>query len=168
MKKVIIAIILASIAIAGSIYLDFSKKNTGTPERAQAFDEGYEEGISLGCEMGYENGYDDGYDAGYKEGYSGGESDGYYIGATYTCLFFGDVDKAFQSAKNGAAWYTFVDAYNQYISKIYDNNDTRLSLIWSLTSLSSDDGASEDEKNLLVSTFGEDLFIRNGINWTIP
>lgn len=133
-------------------------------KREAIYQSGYEDGRDEGRYDGYEDGYDEGYDEGYYVGYDDGHSDGYYDGATYTCLSFGDVDRAFQTALNGSAWYSFVDAYDQYISNIYDDNDTRIELIWTLVSATlSEDGATKEEKELLISTFGKDLFTRNGI-----
>ena len=147
---------------------------------AGSYDDGYEDGCDDGYDYGYDEGWNDGFDygydealiwaeedsddnGGYEEAYDDGYNDGYYAGATYTCLFFGDVDRAFQSAINGCAWYTFIDAYDQYISNIFDDNETRSELFWSLVSVTLSNDPTEAEIELLVSTFGEELFIRNGI-----
>lgn len=127
------------------------------------YDEGYDKGYDWGHEEGYDDGYDEGHYDGYDEGYSEGESNGYYDGATYTCLYFGDVDRAFSCASNGASWYTFVDAYDQYISNIYDDDETRSAIHWSLVSVVISGDATEEEIETVVSAFGEDLFTRNGI-----
>ena len=173
MKKVIIIAVISFLAVAGAICLDFSKDITSI-EEIRTYDSGYEEGKSIGIEIGYENGYDEGhydghsegYDDGYDQGYFDGESAGYYDGATYTCLFYGDVDKAFKSAKNGTTWYTFVDAYDEFISNIYDDDETRSNIVWSLVSATTSDVITNDEVELLTTTFGEDLFIRNGVKLT--
>ena len=164
MKKVIIIAVISFLAIAGAIYLDFSEKDTNSTEEIRTYDSGYEEGLAIGKEIGYENGYDDGRTSGYDQGYSDGETDGYYAGATYTCLFYGDVDKAFKSAKNGAAWYTFVDAYDEYITNIYDDNDMRLEIIWALIGATVSGEISEKEAELLIETFGAKVFSDNGID----
>ena len=136
-------------------------------------DEAWEDGHEYGYESGYDAGFDDGsiscedhedvYDEGYADGYSDGNDDGYYAGATYTCLFYGDVDRAFRSAYKGSAWGTFIDAYDQYISNIYDDDETKSKLFWAFVSVKSGDGLTTEERDLLISTFGEDLFIRNDI-----
>lgn len=139
------------------------------------YDAGYADGVYDGFESGYEEGYQagcddseylsmDGYSDGYEEGYADGHDDGYYDGATYTCMFFKDVDRAFRSANNGGAWYTFVDAYDEYVFNIYDSDEERSDLVWSLVSATNNSGLTEDEQNLLVSKFGRDLFLRNGID----
>ena len=141
-------------------------------------DEAWEDGHEYGYEYGYYDGYDDGYDEGYleaeceyeddyMEGYNEGNNNGYYEGATYTCLFYGDVDRAFKSAYKGSAWGTFIYAYDQYISNIYDDDETKSELFWAFVSLKSGDGLTTKERDLLVSTFGEDLFSRNGIELKI-
>lgn len=167
MKKLIIPVIISLLAIAIAIHLDFLEKENNTTEEISSYGSGYEEGLSIGKEIGYENGYDEGYSVGhedgYGQGYSDGESDGYYSGATYTCLFYGDVDKAFKSAKNGAAWYTFVDAYDKYIANIYDDDEKRLNIIWALISATIGEDATADEIELLKASFDEELFSNNGI-----
>ena len=164
MKKIIVIVVVSLLAIVGAIYLDFTIDPKNHENEIRTYDSGYEEGRLIGKEIGYENGYDEGYDEGYYVGYDDGHSDGYYDGATYTCLFFGDVDRAFQTALNGSAWFTFIDAYDQYISNIYDDNTTRSELFWAIVSATlSEDGATKEEKELLISTFGKDLFTRNGI-----
>ena len=125
------------------------------------YDEGFDEGIMF-CEY-LEEDDDEDNDDGYENGYDDGYNDGYQAGATYVCLYYGDVDRAFQCAKKGSAWYTFIDAYDQYISNIYDDDETRSKLFWSLVSAKSGDGLTTEEKDLLISTFGKSLFARNGI-----
>ena len=164
MKKIVFIVVLSLVAIFGAIYLDFTSPSRIDDNEIRTYDTGYEDGKSTGYGIGYDEGYEDGCDEGYEIGYSDGESDGYYSGAAYTCLFYGDIDRAFQSAVNGAAWYTFVDAYDQYISNIYDDDDTRLELIWTLVDAAYGLDVTEEEKELLISTFGEDLFNRNNIN----
>jgi hypothetical protein len=155
------------VIIVSKVYYEFSDISKSREEPIHTYDTGYEYGYDVGYDAGYDAGYDDGYnegnDTGYNEGYSDGETDGYYAGATYTCLFFGDVDRAFQSARKGIAWYTFIDAYDQYISNIYNDNDTRSELFWTLYSAVLGNDLTEDEIDLLISTFGTDLFTRNGI-----
>lgn len=121
-------------------------------------------------DIGYEAGYDDGYfeaesehEDDYQEGYNEGYDEGYQDGATFTCLYFGDVDRALKSAYKGSSWGTFIDAYDEYISNIYDDRETRSKLFWSLVSVKSGDGLTTEERDLLISTFGEDLFTRNDI-----
>lgn len=120
-----------------------------------------------GYESGYENGHEDGFEEGYNEAelefedkYSEGYNDGYYAGATYTCLYFGDIERAFKSAKNGSAWYALIDAYDQYEYDIYDDGDTetRSKLFWALISYMSKRGATDEEYDLLFSAFGTDLY----------
>ena len=112
----------------------------------------------------YERGWDDGYDLGYydghEDGYDEGQHFGYQAGATYTCVFFGDIERAFRCAKKGSAWYTLIDAYDQYEYDIYDDDDkeTRSKLFWALVSYTSADGATEEEYDLLFSAFGRDLY----------
>lgn len=149
--------------IIGHIYTVGSNTTKTDGKEYRTYDMGYEEGLSAGKEIGYDNGHDDGYILGYNEGYSDGESDGYHAGATYTCLYYGDVNRAFKSAKNGAAWYTFVDAYDEYIANIYDDNEARIYIIWALISTVVEENATDDEKELLKSTFGDELFSQNGI-----
>ena len=139
----------------------------------EGYHDGYEDGFEDGKETvrdqmedDYEEWYDMGYDEGYTDGYADGESDGYYAGATYTCLFFGDVDRAFQCANNGCAWLTFISAYDQYIADIYSDEDTESALFWAFISLTVGEDATKEEIELLINTFGEDLFARNGISIT--
>ena len=128
----------------------------------EKFSDGYDCGYDDGYEEGSENRND--YDEGYEDGYDEGEFGGYYAGLTYACIFFGDVDRAFQSANTGAAWHTFLDAYDEHISNIFDDDETRSELFWSLISVTLGDDATEEEKELLISAFGKDLFTRNDIN----
>lgn len=120
-----------------------------------------------GYESGYENGHKDGFNEGYNEAelecedkYSEGYNNGYQAGATYTCLFFGDIERAFKCAKKGSAWYALIDAYDQYEYDIYDDDDkeTRSKLFWALVSYVSEDGATAEEYDLLICAFGSDLF----------
>ena len=134
----------------------------------------YDTGYYEGYESGHEDGFDDGFKEGYNEAeleyedkYSEGYNDGYQDGATYTCLFFGDVDRALKSAYKGSSWGTFINAYDQYISNIYDDSETKSKLFWAFASIKSGDGLTTDERDLLISTFGEDLFIRNNIELKI-
>ena len=138
------------------------------------YDTGYYEGYESGREDGFHEGYKEGYNEAeleyedkYSDGYNDGSNDGYYEGATYTCLFFGDVDRAFKSAYKGSSWGVFIYAYDQYISNIYDDDETKSELFWAFVSLKSGDGLTTKERDLLVSTFGEDLFSRNGIELKI-
>lgn len=144
------------------------KEDESTSGGYPDFEESYDYGLSIGFDQGYESGYShgcsDGYTDGYEEGYSDGSFDGYYDGATYTCLFFRDIDRAFMSAMNGSSWYTFIDGYDEYISDIYQTDEQRLNLIWSIVAVNSDSGFTEDERDLLIATFGRDMFIRNGVN----
>ena len=140
----------------------------------ETYEDGYEDGYTDGYDEGWNEGFDDGYDersfwsdtedsdagydAGYEDGYADGEYEGYYAGATYACLFFGDVDRAFQSAYNGCAWFTFLDAYDEYVSNIFDDGETRSELFWAFISVTVSDNATEEEIELLISTFGDELF----------
>lgn len=172
MKKVATLIIVFSIALCSLAACGVESYDDGYED---GYDDGYDEGWNEGFDDGYDeclswdnyegsDDYEGGYDAGYEDGYAEGEYSGYYAGATYTCLYFGDVDRAFQCANNGCTWYTFIDAYDQYVSNIFDDDDTRINLVWSLISVTLSEDADEEEIDLLISTFGEDLFIRNGIN----
>ena len=165
MRKLLPAVLLLSLFV---VWL------SGCGITQDDMDEEWEDGYAYGYESGYYDGFDEGYDEGYNEaeleyedkyteGYNSGNRDGYYAGATYTCLFFGDVDRALRSAYKGSAWGTFIDAYDQYISNIYDDDDTRSALFWAFVSVKSSNGMTAEERALLISTFGEDLFIRNGI-----
>lgn len=131
---------------------------------------GYESGYYTGHEDGYDDGYDDGYfeaeskhEDDYAEGYNDGNNDGYYAGATYACLFFGDVDRAIRSAYKGSAWHAFIDAYDQYIENIYDDDETRSALFWAFVSATISKNATGKEIELLYTTFGRALFSRNNI-----
>ena len=141
-------------------------KETVRDQMEDDFEEWYDMGYDDGKEAGETNGNSDGYDEGYTDGYADGEADGYYAGATYTCLFFGDVDRAFQCANNGCAWLTFISAYDQYIADIYSDEDTESALFWAFISLTVGEDATKEEIELLINTFGEDLFTRNGISIT--
>lgn len=138
-------------------------------------DEAWEDGHVYGYESGYEAGYDEGYreaesecedndEDNYMEGYNSGYEEGYQAGATYTCLFYGDVDRAFKCAYKGSSWGTFIDAYDQYISNIYDDRETKSKLFWAFVSLKSGDGLTTEERELLIDTFGKDFFTRNDID----
>ena len=127
------------------------------------YDTGYYEGYESGHEDGFDEGFDEGYNEAeqeYEDKYSEGYNDGYYAGATYACIFFGDIERAFKCAKNGSAWYTLIDAYDQYEYDIYDDDDkeTRSKLFWALVSYTSEDGATKEEYKLLYSAFGSDLY----------
>lgn len=132
----------------------------------------YERGWDDGYDLGYYDGYEEGAKSGgngdsYEDGYNDGSNDGYYAGAAYTCLFFGDVDRAIKSAYKGSAWGTFIDAYDQYISNIYDDKETKSKLFWAFVSVKSGDGLTIEERDLLISTFGKELFTRNDIELKI-
>ena len=143
------------------------------------YEEGYDLGKSVGFKRGYESGYDEGYSAGcndseglaidsytdgYREGYSDGNMDGYYAGATYTCIFFKDIDRAFQVAITEYSWDAFIDAYDEYVYDIYKSSEERSELFWALMSASDDSGFTEDERDLLILKFGENLFVKNGVD----
>lgn len=141
---------------------------------ASDYESDYDEGYRAGYDAGFDEGFDEGYNEAeleheddYQEGYNSGNHDGYYAGATYTCLFFGDVDRAFRSAYKGSAWGTFIDAYDEYISNIYDDRETKSKLFWAFVSVKSGKGLTAEERDLLISTFGEDLFIRNDLELEI-
>lgn len=168
MKKLFCFIMIASILfISGCGY--------------RTYEDGYDDGYDAGYEdaesemeyqieeewySGYDIGYDDGYYDAEKEledDYEEGYGDGYYAGATFASLFFGDIDRAFQCAQNGSAWRTFIDAYDEYIANIYDTDEMRSKLFWAFVSVMSSDDATGEEIELLIDTFGSDLFVRNGI-----
>lgn len=146
------------------------------------YDSGYEEGRAEGFSDGYseaeidlEDRFDDEWQDGYWDGYYDAEnefddyfdegySDGYYSGATYTCLYFRDVDRAFQCAKNGTTWRAFIKGYDEYISDIYDTDGEESDLFWAFISVIISGDATAEEIALLSDTFGSDLFIRNGID----
>lgn len=123
-------------------------------------DDEYDRGWNDGYDLGYYDGYEEGTNSGSEEDrYEEGYDDGYYAGATYTCMFFGDIERAFKCAKNGSAWYALIDAYDQYEYDIYDDGDkeTRSKLFWALVSYASEEGATKEEYNLLYSAFSTDL-----------
>lgn len=166
MKKLIAFLLILCLSV-GLLACDSSNNKTAT-NTTFAYSEDYA--------RGYDDGYFDGYfaavdangmdtsDGDYDEGYADGNRDGYYEGATYTCLFFGDVDRAIRSAYKGSAWYTFIDAYDQYISNIYDDSETRSTLFWAFVSATISEDATDEEIDLLYSTFGKELFTRNDIS----
>lgn len=151
------------------------------------YDEGLERGYNNGQDYGYNNGYDEGFndgfnegemyakedlkeyedlfDEGYVTGYNDGEVEGYQSGEIYTCLFFGDINRAFQAANKGSSWVAFVDAYNEYITPIYHDNETRYALHSALSSISVSNDISTEQKELLIDTFGLKLFTDNGIKF---
>ena len=149
---------------------------------SRTYEDGYEDGYRSGYSSaeaeleykideewydGYEFGYEEGYyeaEKEYKNKYGEGHDDGYYEGSTYTCLFFGDIDRAFRCAKNGCAWRTFIAAYDEFISDIYETEDEESSLFWAFVSVIISEDANDEEIALLVETFGSELFVRNGIN----
>ena len=142
----------------------------GVPDSSSEYERGWDDGYDLGYYDGYEEGHDEGrseaeleYEDEYSVGYNDGSNDGYYEGATYTCLFYGDVDRAFKSAYKGSAWGVFIYAYDQYIHNIYDDDETRSELFWALVSVKSGDGLTTEERSLLISTFGKELFEQNDI-----
>lgn len=164
MKRLFLVLLCLSLCICFSS----CTSNARISESSNDYDRGYDDGYQLGYYTGYEDGTacddessDD--DSDYQDGYNDGNYDGYYAGATYTCLFFGDVDRALRSAYKGSAWETFIDAYDQYISDIYENSETKSTLFWAFVSVKSGDGLTAEERDLLISTFGEDLFIKNNI-----
>lgn len=180
MKKiyaVLFAVIVLLCCLA--VYSGKSIRAVEKEKREAYYENGYNVGYNDGYDAGYEEGrwegYDDGYDEGYwdaentyEDNYDNGYSDGYYAGGTYACLYYGDVDRAFQCAKNGCAWDTFIDAYDQYISDIFKDDDTKMALFWAFISATvGDGGVTKEEKELLISTFGEELFARNGISLNI-
>ena len=140
---------------------------SSTDDRSESIGE-YERGWDDGYSLGYYDGYEEGTKSGGDEdSYEDGYNEGYQAGATYACIFYDDVDRAFRSAYKGSAWHTFIDAYDQYISNIYDDDETRSQLFWAFVSVKSGDGLTTEERDLLISTFGEGLFIRNDIDLQI-
>lgn len=167
MKKITVAVMV--LIILCSLYACGNK----------AYEDGYEDGYSDGKSVmqdlieektinsyddGYYFGFEEGHEEGYEEGYEEGNYDGYYTGATYTCLYFGDIDKAFRSALNGGAWYTFVESYDTFIEDIYSTDEELIEIVWSLVSVVNGTDVSEDEISLVTSVFGRDLFINNGVS----
>lgn len=142
-------------------YIFFSIRDAKRSYDEEIYREGYSDGYCEAKDEGQSS-----YDDGYADGYADGSSDGYYDGAVYTCLFFGDVDRAFQSALNGGSWFVFVDAYDQYIENIYDDEDAASELGWALVGVTSENGASTEEIDLLITTFGKDIFLKNNISLT--
>lgn len=132
-------------------------------EKEAVYQSGYDVGFEEGQWDGYDSGYDAGHYDGYDKGYTDGYGDGYYAGATYTCLSIGDVNRAFKCAQNGCAWDTFIDAYDEYVANIYDTDDMRSSIFGAFISLVVSDDATSEEIELLINTFGSDLFLRNSI-----
>jgi hypothetical protein len=157
MKKLTLIILLFFICICTSS----CKQDENTDiiyEKEKIVEDRYEIGYNDGysdCEMEHENDYSNGY------------NDGYQDGATYTCLFFGDVDRAIKSAYKGSSWACFISAYDQYIKDIYDDDETKSSLFWALASIKSKEGLTYEERDLLISTFGEDIFTRNDIDISV-
>ena len=118
-------------------------------------------------EKGYEYGYDEGYndaecehESDYSDGYNEGENYGYYSGLTMACMYYDDIEHAFAAAKKGHAWGALITAYDEYVYDIYDDDDseTRSELFWALVSYMSDDGATDEEYDLLYYAFGYDLY----------
>lgn len=160
------------------IFLAFCFGARSSPHRESdsdfSYDLAYEDGFETGYEIGYDEGFHDGaqenaadFSLQYSAGYEDGSYDGYYEGATYTCLFFKDVDRAFQCSLNGGCWHTFVDAYNEYVSAIVKDDNHRIELTWALVSAASGKTISKEEKDLLITAFGNGLFQRNGINLNV-
>jgi len=167
MKKIFISLLIALLLCGCS---------------SRTYEDGYEDGYRSGYSSaeteleyqidekwydGYEFGYDEGYYEAEKEfenNYDEGYDEGYYAGATYTCLYFGDIDRAFQCAQNGMVWNTFIDAYDEYISDIYATEEEKSSLFWAFVSVTLGNNATNEEITLLKDTFGSELFIRNGID----
>ena len=168
MKRLFAAFLCLSLCACLSSCASPTEGSASIGEYERGWDDGYDLGYYDGHEDGHDQGYDDGYEEGTKNGssedsYDNGYNDGYQDGATFTCLFLGDVDRALKSAYKGSSWGTFIDAYDQYISNIYDDRETRSKLFWSLVSVKSGDGLTTEERDLLISTFGEELFSRNDI-----
>lgn len=104
---------------------------------------------------------DDCYQTGYSDGYNDGESYGHSYGTISTYFSMGNVDAAFQSVLDGGSWYAFVEAYDLYIADIYDSDEVDLDLVFALDNADEHGHVTAAEKELLIATFGEDLFIRN-------
>ena len=179
MKK-LYAMIFVAIALLCclAVYTGKSIRETEREKKVTYYTDGYDKGYNDGYDTGYDEGHWKGYEFGYDEGYweaekayednyTDGYNEGYYAGGTYTCLYFGDVDRAFQCAQNGCAWDVFLEAYDQYIADIFSDDDTESDLFWALISATVSNDLTKEEKELLVSTFGEELFTRNGISLTV-
>ena len=159
-----------SVGICVCICFCLSSCSTAYKNHVSDYDTGYYEGYDSGYEEGFDYGFDEGYNEAeleYEDSYSEGYSDGYQAGATYACLYFGDEDRAFKCAREGSAWYTFIDAYDQYIYDIYDDDDkeTRSKLFWALYHVTSGKDVTEEEIDLLIKSFGSYLFIQNDIDF---
>lgn len=167
-------------ACLGFFFLSKAHYNKKSDELRSEMDYKYESGYEDGYEAAkwemydeYESRYDFGYEEGYMaardeykstpeydDGYGEGYFDGCHEGATYAYLSCGDIDRAFLTAKNHWAWYAFIDGYDEYVADIYSTDEQRESLYMAFAFLES---ATSEEVNLLISTFGKELFDRNGI-----
>lgn len=101
------------------------------------------------------------YQIGYSEGFDDGESYGRSYGTISTYFSMSNVDAAFQSVLDGGSWYAFVEAYDLYIADIYATDEVDLDLVFALDNADEHGHVTAAEKELLIATFGEDLFIRN-------
>lgn len=165
MKKALIIAVIFCLSLYLCVALSTRPSNDPDPVVIPDVISDYERGWDDGYELGYYDGYEEGIKNGgdgdsYADGYNDGNYDGYYSGATYTCLFFGDIERAFKCAKKGSAWYALIDGYDQYEYDIYDDDDkeTRSKLFWALVSYTSKDGATKEEYDLLYSAFLSDLY----------
>lgn len=174
MKKFIISLAAVSLSL---LLLACSSRST----YENGYDDGYSDGLVDGkaesdvewfnyADESYDDGYDDGYSEGsydsndnYAIGYGDGYSDGYADGTLEAYLSLGEIDLAFQYAQEDLAWIPFVPAYNIYIDQIYTSPEERTAITDALLHYFVDDDIAQEEVDLLFSTFGEELFVRNGI-----
>ena len=124
---------------------------------------------SVGYSEGHFDGNVSGFDEGYKEGFTNGERTGYYAGAVYACFYFGDIEKAFKCADKYFAWNAFVGAYDEYVSDIYSTEEERFSILfalfsWDAARTNPETEFTDEERNILLSTFGYELFLANGFD----
>lgn len=172
MKRLFFAILFCALLLSGCSNSGYKE---GYRDGYAAASENVEADLESKIHKEWQDGYDFGYEEGfydakhdgsltYDEGFADGEFSGYYAGAVYTCLFFNDIDRAFASATNGSAWYAFVDSWDELIENIYDSDEERSEIVWSLVSVMVSEEFTKDEAELLEEKFGLELFARNGIN----
>lgn len=134
---------------------------------SKSYSEGYRDGEEDGYDSGYDTGYDEGYSEGLSEGEYEGNQTGYTEGTVNSCLYYKDVNRAFRIALDTNAWFAFVEAYDLYISDIIPDNDPDKLYDILMSLILIDKGKtyelSQADKDLLIATFGKELFIENGL-----